>query len=90
MSRNRFINYTLFSLYTNINVAITTFEEAKQTDIQNERLPPSKPHQKACDPVASNKHNMDNMDTKLEDHEPIVSTPAKDARSQKKDKAAPL
>ena len=30
------------------------------------------------------------MDTKLEDHEPIVSTPAKDARSQKKDKAAPL
>ena len=31
------------------------------------------------------------MDTELEDHEPTVSTtPAKDSRPQRKDKAAPL
>ncbi|KAI7860898.1 Metallo-dependent phosphatase-like protein [Circinella umbellata] len=71
-----------------IRHAITTFEEAKQTDIQNERLPPNKSHQKAFEPAVLNKHNMD---TELEDHEPTVSTtPAKDSRPQRKDKAAPL
>ncbi|KAI9249664.1 calcineurin [Phascolomyces articulosus] len=68
-----------------IRDAISTFEEAKQTDIENERLPPKI---RSSGPSPTSK-KIEKVIMEQEDHEPSVSPP-KDARPQRKDKAPPL
>ncbi|KAI8142229.1 calcineurin [Fennellomyces sp. T-0311] len=66
-----------------IRDAISTFEEAKQQDIENERLPPRRPIN--ANPTSS---KISQLVTDQEIHEPVASPP-KDA-TQKRDKGTTL